>query len=111
MPRNNTLWSNDRCLSNCTVNSYSGVSGVSGFSQYNCSGSIQSSNQIGFWCHYEAGDGAVVMIGGGGSSCARADHGIAITESNSPRFGTYGTKDFGDDMDGSSSYALNLWIR
>ena len=93
------------------MTSISGVSGVSGFSQYNCNGEIQSANQIGFWCHYSSGDGAVIMIGGGGSSCARADHGIAITEENDPRFGTIGTMDFGDNEAGSSSYALNLWIR
>ena len=51
------------------------------------------------------------MIGGGGSSCARADHGIAITEENDARFGTIDPMDFGDNAAGSSSYALNLWIR
>ena len=84
---------------------------MSGFSQYNCNGEIQSANQIGFWCHVGSGDASVIMIGGGGSSCARADHGIAITEENDPRFGTIGTMDFGDNEAGSSSYALNLWIR
>ena len=51
------------------------------------------------------------MIGGGGSSCARADHGIAITEENDARFGTISPMDFGDDTSGSTAYALNLWIR
>ena len=111
MSRNNAKWNSNQCLGRCSVNSYSSVSGVSGFSQYNCNGEIQSSNYIGFWCHVGAGDASVIMIGGGGSSCARADHGIAITEENSPRFGTYGTRDFGDNAAGTTSYALNLWIR
>ena len=56
------------------------------------------------------------MIGGGGASCSRADHGIGLTEENSPRLGTSGleTADFGDDSIASqttSAYALNLWIR
>ena len=93
------------------MNSYLYVSGVSGFSQYNCNSNIQSANYIGFWCHYSSGDGAVIMIGGGGSSCARADHGIAITEENDPRIGTLGTMDFGDNTAGTTSYALNLWVR
>ena len=55
-----------------------------------------------------------MMIGGGGKACARADHGIAITEANSPQFDTsMGAYDFGDNADRSqtTSYALNLWIR
>ena len=110
--RNGARWSSgNQCLGQCSVNSYWSVSGVSGFSQYNCNGDIQSAKQIGFWCHYESGDGAVIMIGGGGNSCARADHGIAITEEDGPRLGTTGPMDFGDNVAGSSSYALNLWIR
>ena len=55
-----------------------------------------------------------MMIGGGGSSCARADHGIGVTEANSPQFGSLSeTRDFGDDGMGTAvtSYGLNLWIR
>ena len=54
------------------------------------------------------------MIGGGGTSCGRADHGIAITNSDSPMFGeTISRLDFGDASTDSpvTSYALNLWIR
>ncbi len=52
------------------------------------------------------------MIGGGGSSCGRADHGLAVTEDNSPRLGTsYGASDFGNDGgSGTNAYALNLWV-
>lgn len=56
-----------------------------------------------------------MMIGGGGSGCNRADHGIGITESNTGGFEEHGTGeyDFGDNADyfPTSSYSLNLWIR
>ena len=55
-----------------------------------------------------------MMIGGGGSACARADHGIGITEENEAKFGG-GTPhyDFGYEANNSptSSYSLNLWVR
>ena len=77
---------------------------------------ILDGGHIGFWCRYGSGDGAVFMIGGGGASCNRADHGIGLTEKNNPGLGTSGaaTADFGDDSAASqttSAYALNLWIR
>ena len=56
------------------------------------------------------------MIGGGGGSCGRADHGIAITEADSPKL-HHGNRDqfldFGDESQRTpvTSYALNLWIR
>ena len=66
-----------------------------------------------------AGDGSVIMIGGGGSSCARADHGIGITEAAQASFmedgGSQTEYDFGYDAETgnapSQSYSLNLWIR
>ncbi len=55
-----------------------------------------------------------MMIGGGGNECARADHGIGITEANEASLdnGT-GENDFGFDGGStqSQSYSLNLWIR
>ena len=55
-----------------------------------------------------------MMIGGGGSACARADHGIGITEENAAKFGG-GTPhyDFGYHADNSqtTAYSLNLWVR
>ena len=54
------------------------------------------------------------MIGGGGSSCRRADHGIAITEADQASFfsGEEGEYDFGDWRASSrnKTYSLNLWI-
>ena len=60
-----------------------------------------------------------MMIGGGGSSCERADHGIGITEANEASFvedgGSATEYDFGYDALSntapSQSYSLNLWIR
>ena len=53
-----------------------------------------------------------MMIGGGGSSCKRADHGIGITEANAAQFGTGNSDgDFGDNGNCPTSYSLNLWIK
>ena len=90
-----------------------------GFQQAECSGDIQSSNKIGFWCDWRTGDGAVMMVGGGGKDCERADHGVGITETASASFveegGSQIEYDFGYDAEKGSapsqSYSLNLWIR
>ena len=55
-----------------------------------------------------------MMIGGGGDSCNRGDHGIGITEADEGRFGTGncdGDFEFGDNCNYPSSYSLNLWIQ
>ncbi|XP_031571637.1 uncharacterized protein LOC116305805 [Actinia tenebrosa] len=109
-------WSDDRCLGNCPV-SYGGqYQSTDSFSMANCNGNIQNSSYIGFWCNWETGDGAVMMIGGGGSACNRADHGIGITEND---YGAFedglngGEYDFGNQASSAptSLYSLNLWIR
>lgn len=111
-----TPWSNDQCLGSCPVNFGGSYSSTSGFSQAHCTSNIQGSGRIGFWCQWDTGDGSVVMIGGGGSTCGRADHGIAITENNQGGFEEYsqnGELDFGDDSHSSptTAYSLNFWIR
>lgn len=57
----------------------------------------------------------MMMFGGGGSGCSRADHGIGITEDNDSSFQSSGPAeyDFGYNADysPSNSYSLNLWIR
>ena len=69
-----------------------------GFNHAACNGEMQDANSIGFRCHYwGAGDGSVMMIGGGGSSCRRADHGIGVTEANSPSPADLDEKDFGSE--------------
>ena len=60
-----------------------------------------------------------MMIGGGGSSCDRADHGVGITETNAASLveegGSETEYDFGYEANTGSapsqSYSLNLWIR
>ena len=60
-----------------------------------------------------------MRIGGRGSACGRADHGIGITEKDSASFVDFGggetEYDFGYNANTGSvpsqSYSLNLWIR
>ena len=116
--RNGKVWSRDRCLGSCTVQYGGQYKSTDGFQRAECSGGIQSNNKFGFWCHWY-GDGAVMMIGGGGNECAHADHGIGITETNAASFVEYSggptEYDFGYDAythdAPSQSYSLNLWIR
>ncbi|KAL9962317.1 hypothetical protein ACROYT_G031407 [Oculina patagonica] len=89
--RNGKVWANDKCLGSCSVQYGGQYKSTDGFQQAECSGNIQSANKIGFWCDSltpstSSGDGSVMMIGGGGSDCSRADHGIGITETGSASF-------------------------
>ena len=116
--RNGKVWAINQCLGSCTVQYGGQYKSTHGFQQAECSGSIQSAKNIGFWCDWEAGDGSVMMIGGGGRGCARADHGIGITEENEASFAVVGIDqteyDFGYNANTGSnpsqSYSLNLWI-
>ena len=124
--RNGKVWAWNECLGNCTVQYGGQYNSTDGFKQAECSGDIQSANSIGFWCDSEDkanwGDGSVMMIGGGGNSCNRADHGIGVTEANNASFievgGIVQTEfDFGNTARSanksvpSQAYSLNLWIR
>ena len=117
--RNGKVWSSNRCLGSCTVQYGGQYKTTDGFQQAGCSSNIQSSNKIGFWCDWNSGDGSVMMIGGGGNDCNRADHGIGITEQNSASFVDPGNShteyDFGYNANTGNaptqSYSLNLWIR
>ena len=112
--RNGAIWASDRCLGSCTVIYEGQYQTTNGFQQARCNGDIQRANKIGFWCDYKEGDGSVMMIGGGGKGCARADHGIAVTEANKGAFSNQDEKyDFGTVPPKSSShkYSLNLWVR
>ncbi|XP_022778808.1 uncharacterized protein LOC111320406, partial [Stylophora pistillata] len=117
--RNGTVWASNQCKGSCSVQ-YGGQYNVTdGFQQADCSGNIQSADKIGFWCDWSTGDGSVMMIGGGGQSCKRADHGIGITETGAASFveegGVATEYDFGyhavTTKNQSQSYSLNLWIR
>ena len=112
--RGTKSWAKNKCLGNCSVNYGGNYTGVEGFAQSQCDGNIQSKNKIGFLCDYSTGDGAVLMIGGGGAGCDRADHGIGITEENESRFGGSLPKfDFGNNAKvvPTKLYSLNLWVR
>ena len=117
--RNGQVWASDKCLGSCDVQYGGQYRSTDGFQQAECDGNIQTRNKIGFWCDWDDGDGAVLMIGGGGSSCERADHGIGVTETGAASFVDLGTSeveyDFGfDGMKNtapSQSYSLNLWVR
>ena len=109
-------WSNDRCLGSCSVYYGGSYSSTASFKEAHCSGNIQSSSSIGFWCQWSTGDGSVMMFGGGGSGCNRADHGIGITENNEGGFEEWsqsGEEDFGQEALSpvATSYSLNVWIR
>ena len=112
--RNGLVWATDQCLGTCAVQYGGQYQSTGGFKQATCSGEIQGSQAIGFWCDWSSGDGAVLMIGGGGSSCYRADHGIGVTEVGEASFvdSSQGELDFGDDtFTLTQGYSLNLWIR
>ncbi|XP_044165219.1 uncharacterized protein LOC122949139 isoform X3 [Acropora millepora] len=112
--RNGRVWASDDCQENCNVQYGGQFQTTDGFGQATCSGSLQKATQVGFWCDWEDGDGAVLMIGGGGKDCRRADHGIGITEAGQASFfsGGKGEHDFGDGRASarSKTYSLNLWI-
>ena len=111
--RDSVVWASDKCLGSCNVQYGGRYQSTHGFEQAACDGGIQSRNKIGFWCDWDAGDGSVMMIGGGGSGCSRADHGIGITEVDAASFENTGSDeyDFGYDNQGPSLYSLNLWVR
>ncbi|XP_022810163.1 uncharacterized protein LOC111347169 [Stylophora pistillata] len=116
---NGKVWASDRCLGSCTVQYGGQYKSTDGFQQAECSRNVQSADKIGFWCDWGSGDASVMMIGGGGKSCKRADHGIGITETNAASFVDDGSSETEYDFSynantgnaPSQSYSLNLWIR
>lgn len=111
--RNGATWPANACRGTCDVVYGGQYATTSGFAKAGCSGNVQQSTKIGFWCHAGGGDASVIMIGGGGDACDRADHGLGITEKNDGGFSSgTDTRDFGSDVLASpfDTYALNLWI-
>ena len=114
--RNGKVWASDDCKGDCSVQYGGQFQTTDGFRQATCNGSLQKAKQVGFWCDWENGDGAVLMIGGGGKDCQRADHGIAITEANQASFLEWKhlEHDFGNEALYSATitktYSLNLWV-
>ena len=119
--RNGAIWGVDEVAGTCAATLGNNYASTAGFGQATCSGDIGAPNSISFWADWNQGDGSVMMIGGGGAACNRADHGIGTTEANSSSFDTtpsgyagegQGEADFGNDgSSGSVGYALNLFVR
>jgi len=116
------IWASDAVRGTCSAIFENEYQSTSGFKQVGASGcEIGDSNGISFFADWGNGDGAVIMIGGGGScgttGTYRADHGIGVTEANHAQFGLEGitmgnVKDFGDDGNyGDTAYSLNMWVR
>jgi hypothetical protein len=113
--RGTTAWASDAVRHTCAATVGGSYASTQGFAQANCSGNIGAPRTLSFYSDWSQGDGAVMMIGGGGNNCNRADHGIGVTEANSASFGGISTSsesDFGDSAPtGDPGYALNLWVR
>ena len=105
-------WNSNACRRSCYSLFGGSYSSTWGFGYATCSSNLKSSNYLSFWCNW-GGDSSVIMVGGGGSSCGRSDHGIGITERSSATLGTSSScdQDFGDNCRYSSGYSLNLWIK
>ena len=116
--RNGVVWASNSCRGSCDV-TYGGQYTATNVFKYvtqSCTADIGGANKISFWCDWNQGDGAVMMIGKGGRSCGRADHGLGITEENSAKFSISHSDpqyDFGDYSSNSvnENYGLNLWVR
>ena len=117
--RNGTVWGNKTCKGSCDVTFDGQYASSEGFNRSKCTGKIGGADKISFWCDWQEnsgdGDGSVLMIGGGGDSCGRADHGIGITEKYGARFNdTFSNQyDFGDNTNVAAftTYGLNLWVK
>ena len=59
--RNGRVWAKNDCKGNCSVQYGGQFQTTDGFRQANCSGSLQSATQVGFWCDWKNADGAVLM--------------------------------------------------
>ena len=117
--RDEVVWANNACRGSCEVLLGGHYSSTEGFQQARCNDTtIGSPSKISFWCDWKGGDGAVMMIGGGGDLCGRADHGIGVTEENEAKFVKTGSShipdynDFGNNgYTTFSKYGLNLWVK
>ncbi len=108
-------WATDGVQGGCPVDLAGDWQTTNGFAYAKCSGTIGAPNTISFWADWSVGDGAVMMIGGGGGICNGADHGIGITEAASANFSNGVLEDDfgveGDDGFNNNNYALNLFVR
>ena len=113
--QNGQAWASDAVLGNCPAQLGGQWKATNGFMYAQCKGDIGAPNSISFWSDWSAGDGAVMMIGGGGDACGGADHGIGVTEANAANFkyddleDDFGTQ--GNDGTNNNLYALDLYVR
>jgi len=115
------VWASDAVRGNCSAIFENEYQSTKGFRWVGASGcEIGDPNGISFFADWSGGDGAVIMIGAGGTDCGRADHGIGITEANAAAFGEdapgagASIRDFGGDYGSGSTtltYGLNMWVR
>jgi len=111
------VWASDQVRGTCSAVFQNEYQNTIGFGRAGASGcDIGDPSGISFFSDWSGGDGAVIMIGGGGANCGRADHGIGVTEANEAQFGPFAggdnSADFGNDAGQfTSSYSLNMWVR
>jgi len=111
------VWASDQVRGTCSAVFQNEYQNTIGFGRAGASGcDIGDPSGISFFSDWSGGDGAVIMIGGGGANCGRADHGIGVTEANEAQFGPFdggdNSADFGNDAQQfTSSYSLNMWVR
>lgn len=115
------VWAANQVRGTCSAIFENDYQNTSGFGRAGASGcEIGDQNGISFFSDWSEGDGAVIMIGGGGTDCGRADHGIGITEANEAQFGLSHVgaatvaylRDFGNDHNSAATtYSLNMWVR
>ncbi|XP_022803942.1 uncharacterized protein LOC111341251 [Stylophora pistillata] len=113
--RNGSVWSDTKCLGKCKVQYGGQYLTTEGFGQASCNGELQAADEVGFWCDWRW-SGSVIMIGGGGAVCSRADHGIGTTVAKLASFEIKENgrreSDFSNDAWGqiTKNCSLNLWI-
>ena len=77
---------------------------------------VQGADEVGFWCSWKR-SGSVIMIGGSGTDCSGAAHGIGTTVAKLASFkikeDNRRESDFCSNAWDSitKSYSLNWWIR
>jgi hypothetical protein len=117
--QNGVVWGSESSKGGCQAEfggDYLTTFGFAGANPAQClNPTLAPLEHISFWNDWK-GDGSVLMIGGGGDTCLRADHGIGVTEASEAAFGGYDyeIRDFGDDGKADPkpfAYSLNLFVR
>lgn len=114
--QNGAVWGNNSVAGTCAAVMGNNYASTNGFQQATCMGDIGAPDSISFWADWSSGNASVMMIGGGGSACSRAAHGIGVTEANAGSFifPITAEDDFGSagsDANSNDPYSLNLWVR